>query len=68
MSRSDEGIPVFHLDDETKMLFKKTRDQLDEILETFEILEDEELMKEIEIKRNFQFNCRQLSPNCLYLI
>jgi hypothetical protein len=44
-SESDKGTPVFHLGDETKMLFKKTTDQLDEILETFEILEDEELMK-----------------------
>ena len=39
---------MFKIDKETKELFTKTRDMLDLILETFEILEDQELMKEIE--------------------
>lgn len=43
-----DSIPVFKLDKETKELFTKTRDLLDEILETFEIMEDQELMKDID--------------------
>lgn len=43
----EESIPVFTLDKETVELFTRTRDLLDQILETFEILEDKELMAEI---------------------
>ncbi len=43
-----DSNPVFKIDKETKELFTKTRDLLDQILETFEIMEDQELMKEIE--------------------
>ena len=48
---SDEfepSIPVFYLDEVTKALFRKTRDLLDQILETFEILEDKNLMESIK--------------------
>ncbi|MCY3413244.1 MAG: hypothetical protein INQ03_16510 [Candidatus Heimdallarchaeota archaeon] len=43
-----KDIPVFYLSDEIKKQFRDTRDLLDQILETFEILEDQELMKEIK--------------------
>ena len=43
-----DSIPVFKLDKEIKELFMKTRDFLDQIVETFEILEDEELMNAIK--------------------
>lgn len=43
-----DSFPVFSLDEETKKLFSQTRDLLDQILETFEILEDQELMGEIK--------------------
>ena len=41
-------IPVFHIDEEIKQQLKTTRDLLDQILETFEIMEDQELMEEIK--------------------
>lgn len=40
--------PVFFIDEDLKQQLKVTRDLLDQILETFEILEDQELMKEIK--------------------
>jgi hypothetical protein len=43
-----DSIPIFTIDKETKELFIKTRDLLDQILETFEILEDKELMNDIK--------------------
>ena len=50
-----DSIPVFKLDKETKELFAKTRDLLDQILETFEIMEDPELMKDInEAEKDYQ--------------
>jgi hypothetical protein len=48
MTVPDKKVPVFFLDEETKTLFKKTRDLLDQILETFEILEDPDLSKLIQ--------------------
>ena len=47
-----DSIPVFKIDKETKELFTKTRDLLDQILETFEIMEDGELMNDIEEAQN----------------
>jgi len=41
-------IPVFSIDKELKQQLKTTRDLLDQILETFEIMEDQELMEEIK--------------------
>jgi hypothetical protein len=41
-------IPVFSIDEDIKQQLKTTRDLLDQILETFEIMEDQELMKEIK--------------------
>ena len=47
MSKSSE-TPVFHITEDVKKQFRETRDMLDQILETFEILEDRELMKRIK--------------------
>lgn len=47
MAKSEE-IPIFYLTDDVKKQFKDTRDMLDQILETFEIFEDQELMKKIQ--------------------
>ena len=52
MSKHKSSIPVFFLDEETKTLFRKTRNLLDQILETFEILEDEKLMETIKEGEN----------------
>ena len=41
--------PIFYLTEDVKKQFKDTRDMLDQILETFEILEDKELMNRIQI-------------------
>ena len=49
------SIPVYKLDKETKEYITKTRDLLDQILETFEIREDPELMKDIsEAEKDYQ--------------
>lgn len=47
MTQPEDRIPVFFLDTKTKDLLHKTRDLLDQILETFEIIEDEDLMHDI---------------------
>ena len=44
----DQDTPVFFLTKEMKDQFTKTRDLLDSILETFEILEDTETMKRLQ--------------------
>ncbi len=49
MVLENDGVPVFFLTKEMKEHFTKTRDLLDSILETFEILEDQELMDRINI-------------------
>jgi hypothetical protein len=41
-------IPVFSIDEEIKQQLRTARDLLDSILETFEIMEDQELMEEIK--------------------
>lgn len=45
---SDSKVPIFYLTEDMKNQFTKTRDLLDSILETFEILEDPELMNRIK--------------------
>ncbi len=54
MSKS-EDTPVFHITEDVKKQFRETRDLLDQILETFDILENKELMSKIEdAEREFE--------------
>ncbi len=48
MTEIDNSNPVFYLTDNMKKQFRDTRDLLDQILETFEILENPDLLKEIK--------------------
>jgi hypothetical protein len=41
-------IPIFSIDEEIKQQLKATRDLIDRLLETFEIMEDQALMEEIK--------------------
>ncbi|MHA1168706.1 MAG: hypothetical protein ACTSP4_13050 [Candidatus Hodarchaeales archaeon] len=43
----EPATPVFFLDEDTRTLFRKTKNLLDQILETFDILEDQALMEKI---------------------
>ncbi len=49
MATDGDEIPIFHLTKEMKDHFTKTRDLLDSILETFEILEDKDLVNRVQL-------------------
>ena len=57
MTEIDNSNPVFYLTDKMKKQFRDTRDLLDQILETFEILENPDLLKEIkEAEKDYKSN------------